>query len=146
MKWWPTFASMLSRKTGSRPCALKCIYMRLNMGSSLCIGEREGFIGSARTANLAVVFKQFAQDEGLPKDKNHPLLFVYLYHELVWGTNDANEVTGLSELRRLVEKNSGLRTHPTNGMRSGRPSSLLGGKSFGHKCQTFDWKQPVLYN
>jgi hypothetical protein len=53
----------------------------------------------------ALVFKQFAQDEGLPKDKNQPLLFVSLYRELVWGTNDANEVTGLSQLRGLVEKN-----------------------------------------
>jgi hypothetical protein len=51
------------------------------------------------------VFRQFVEDEKLILDKNHPVLFVSLYRELVIGPNDANEVTGLWQLRRLAEDN-----------------------------------------
>ncbi len=53
----------------------------------------------------AEVFKRLVADQRLVLDRTHPTPFFALYSALVLGPSEANEITGLGQLRRLAADN-----------------------------------------
>jgi hypothetical protein len=53
----------------------------------------------------AELFNDFAHDQQVHPDSDRPTLFVAMYRELVWGESIRNEITSLTQLRDLAQKN-----------------------------------------